>query len=58
MKFDFDDSAFDEILDELNNLSLDIECPECNFSFEISSNDVDTTITCPHCGIGIVIESE
>lgn len=56
--FNFDDSAFNELMDELNNPSFDIECPECNSTFEISLDDVDTTVTCPHCGIDIVIESE
>ena len=35
--FEFDDSGIDDLMNELEHLSFDIECPECNHSFSIST---------------------
>lgn len=32
-----------------DDISVDIECPECQQSFEIILSDVGNTVTCPHC---------
>lgn len=57
-KFEFDASGFDDLINELENASFDVECPECRHSFLISLNDVGTTVICPNCGTRISVESE
>ena len=57
-KFQFDDSGIDDFMNELNHFSFDVECPECNCSFEISVDDIGKSVTCPNCGVNIAIESE
>ena len=54
--FEFDDSVFDDISNELEHFEVD--CPECENSFEISINDIGESVTCPHCGLEILIQSE
>lgn len=49
---------FDDFMNELNHFAFDVECPECNCSFEISVNDIGKSVTCPSCGVNIAIESE
>ena len=56
--FEFDDSGIDDLMNELEHLSFDIECPECNHSFSISVYDVGKSVICPNCGVSISIESE
>lgn len=48
-------SLFDEVL---GDAELEIDCPECEKSFEIQLNQVGTTVTCPHCGVGIELEKD
>lgn len=48
-------SLFDEVLGEAE---IDMECPECEKSFEIQLNQVGTTVTCPHCGVDIKLEKD
>lgn len=56
--FEFDNSGIEAFINELENLSFDIKCPECNHSFSISTDDIGETVICPSCGISISIESE
>ncbi len=56
--FEFDDSGIDDLINELDHLSFDIECPECSHSFSISVDDVGKSVICPNCGVSISIESE
>lgn len=56
--FEFDDSGIDDLINELDHFSFDIECPECNHSFSISADDIGQSVMCPNCGISISIESE
>lgn len=56
MKFEFDSSAFDDVLEEIK--FFDIECPECHRSFEFSTDDIGKIVLCPHCGRKIKIEAE
>lgn len=56
--FEFDDSGIDDFINELNHLSFDVKCPECNHSFSISADDIGQSVICPNCGISISIESE
>lgn len=56
--FEFDDSGIDDLINELDHLSFDIECPECNHSFSVSADDIGQSVICPNCGISISIESE
>lgn len=55
-KFDFDESGFDDFLNDLSNIEID--CPECDHPFEFSLDDIGSTVKCPHCGVEIAIESE
>ncbi len=54
VKFEFDDSAMDDFLSELEHIEID--CPECNHPFNISVNDMGKTVTCPHCHTEIKLE--
>lgn len=58
MGIEFDTSGLDDLMDDLNHLSFDIECPNCNHSIAVSVDDVGKTVTCPHCNTGVAIESE
>lgn len=53
---EFDDSVFDDIIEDLKHFEID--CPECEKSFEISINDIGKSVSCPHCGTEIQIQSE
>ena len=55
-KFSVDFSGFDDFMYKLEHFEVD--CPECQHPFEISINDTGKTVTCPHCGSKIKIESE
>lgn len=54
--FEFDSNAFDDILEELQTIT--VPCPECGESFDISVDDMDSSVICPHCKSTISIESE
>ncbi len=54
VKFEFDDSAMDDFLSELEHIEID--CPECNHPFNISVYDMGKTVTCPHCHTEIKLE--
>lgn len=54
--FDFDSSGFDDLIDELQYFEID--CPECEQSFEISLEDIGNEVTCPHCHTRIKLESK
>lgn len=54
--FDFDSSGFDDLIDELQHFEID--CPECEQSFEISLEDIGNEVTCPHCHTKIKLDSE
>lgn len=56
VSFEFDSSAIDDLMGEINR--FEIECPECEHSFEVSINDIGETVECPHCGLVILLESE
>lgn len=53
--FEFDSSAFDEIEESLNTLS--VSCPICGKDFSITLDDLNTTVVCPHCEATIKLES-
>lgn len=53
--FEFDSSAFDEIEESLNTLS--VSCPICGKDFNITLDDLNTTVVCPHCEATIELES-
>ncbi len=55
-RFEFDDSVLDDISKELEHFEID--CPKCENSFEISLNNIGESVTCPHCGLEIFIQSE
>lgn len=48
-------SLFDEVLSETD---IEIDCPDCEKSFDIQLNQVGTTVTCPHCGAEIKLEAD
>lgn len=56
MGFKFDESGFDDLIDDLQN--FDIECPECGKDIEVSIDDIGKSVNCPHCKTIIEIESE
>lgn len=53
---DFDSSGFDDLIESLQHFEID--CPECNQSFEITLDDIGNTVSCPHCHTQIKLESE
>lgn len=57
-KFEFDDSGLNDLMEEINHFSFDVECPECRHSFQISVDDIGKSVTCPSCRTNIKIESE
>lgn len=57
-KFEFDDSGLNDLMEEINHFSFDVECPECHHSFQISVDDIGKSVTCPSCRTNIKIESE
>ena len=52
-RFEFDDSVLDDISKELEHFEID--CPKCENS---SLNNIGESVTCPHCGLEIFIQSE
>ena len=53
---EFDSSAFDDLEDQLNTLT--ISCPVCGKEFDIALDDLNSSVTCPHCHADMEIESE
>ena len=44
-KIEFD--GIDDLMDDLN--IIEIECPNCGQEFEVSLDDLDNVMVCPHC---------
>ncbi len=53
-RFEFD--GIDKVLADLN--TLEIDCPDCGKTFEISVDDIGSVVTCPHCKAKIELQSE
>lgn len=53
-KFEFD--GIDDLMEDLN--TIEIDCPNCDRSFEVNLNDIGSVVTCPHCKAKIELESE
>ena len=54
VSFDFD--GIDDLMDDLK--IFEIDCPECEYTFEVSVDDICSTVTCPHCKTKITLESK
>lgn len=47
--FDFDDALLDNV---------SVNCPECGKQFDISLNNIGSSVTCPHCNASVEISAE
>lgn len=54
--FDFDSSTFEDLEDQLN--ALTIPCPVCGRQFDVMLDELNSSVTCPHCNANVEIESE
>ncbi len=54
--FDFDSSTFEDLEDQLNTLT--IPCPVCGRQFDVMLDELNSSVTCPHCNTNVEIESE
>lgn len=57
-KFEYDDSAFDDLATSFDNYPVTITCSECGFSFNILLDNLISPVICPHCKSELKIESE
>lgn len=53
----FESQGIDDFMNDLANLEVEVECPDCGKPFDIPAASSGTTVTCPHCGCEIAIES-
>lgn len=40
-------SLYDEVI---GDAEIDIDCPKCEGSFDVTISQLGSTVTCPHCG--------
>ncbi len=54
--FECYDSAFDELEEQGNTLT--VTCPDCKETFDITLDDLNSSVVCPHCNATVEIESK